>query len=104
MATSWPKKRRLIGTKVTRLDGGAKSTGKARYSFDINRKDMLHAVILRSPHAHAKIKSLDLSAVRKKTGVKAIQVIGVAFEGTFVSADADKRTLTVTCRQGCTGV
>ena len=48
MATSWPSKRRIMGTKVPRIDGPAKSTGRARYSFDINRKDMLHAVILRS--------------------------------------------------------
>ena len=45
--TSWPKKRRLIGTKVSRIDGPAKATGRAKYSYDINRPGMLHAVILR---------------------------------------------------------
>ena len=54
---SWPKKRRLLGTKVPRLDGPEKATGRAKYSYDINRPGMLHAEILRSPHAHAKIKS-----------------------------------------------
>src|SRR5690348_8770263 len=72
MATSWPKKRRLIGGKVQRLDGPAKATGKAKYSFDINRPGMLHALMLRSPHAHAKIKSLDTAAAEKMPGVKAV--------------------------------
>ncbi|MGH7225096.1 MAG: xanthine dehydrogenase family protein molybdopterin-binding subunit, partial [Gemmataceae bacterium] len=75
MATSWPKKRRLIGSKIQRLDGPAKATGKAKYSFDINRKGMLHAVLLRSPHAHAKIKSLDCGDAQKMPGVKAVYEI-----------------------------
>ena len=75
MATSWPKKRRLIGKDVQRLDGPAKATGKAKYSYDINRKGMLHAVLLRSPHAHAKIKAIDTGAARKMAGVKAVYLI-----------------------------
>ena len=75
MATSWPKKPRLIGTKVQRLDGPDKSTGRARYSFDINRKGMLHAIMLRSPHAHARIVSLDASAAEKMPGVRAIHLV-----------------------------
>ncbi|MGH7222348.1 MAG: xanthine dehydrogenase family protein molybdopterin-binding subunit, partial [Gemmataceae bacterium] len=75
MATSWPKKRRLIGSRIQRLDGPAKATGKAKYSYDINRKGMLHAVLLRSPHAHAKIKSLDSGDAEKMPGVKAVHVI-----------------------------
>ncbi len=75
MATSWPKKRRLIGSKIQRLDGPAKATGKAKYSYDINRKGMLHAVLLRSPYAHAKIKSLDTNDAEKMPGVKAIHPI-----------------------------
>jgi xanthine dehydrogenase YagR molybdenum-binding subunit len=75
MATAWPEKRRLIGKKHTRLDGPAKSTGKAKYSFDINRPGMLHAVILRSPQAHCKIKTLDTADAEKLPGVKAVFVI-----------------------------
>ncbi len=73
--TSWPKKRRLIGTKVSRLDGPAKATGKARYSFDINRPGMLYGMILRSPYAHAKITSIDTSDAEKSPGVKAVHLI-----------------------------
>ncbi len=83
MATSWPKKRRLIGSKTQRLDGPAKATGKAKYSFDINRNGMLHAVLLRSPHAHAKIKSLDTSDAEKMPGVKAVHVLKKAGDELF---------------------
>jgi xanthine dehydrogenase YagR molybdenum-binding subunit len=75
MATSWPKKRRLIGTKVQRVDGPAKATGTARYSYDINRPGMLHAVLLRCPLAHAKVKQLDTGAALKMPGVKAIHLV-----------------------------
>ncbi len=83
MGTSWPKKRRLIGSKIQRLDGPAKATGKAKYSYDINRKGMLHAVLLRSPHAHAKIKSLDSKDAEKMPGVKAVYVIKKVGEELF---------------------
>src|SRR5262245_51408708 len=75
MATKWPEKRRLIGTKVPRIDGGAKATGRARYSFDINRPNMLHAAILRSSKPHAKIKTLDTTAAEAAPGFKALYMI-----------------------------
>src|SRR5262249_26651611 len=87
MATSWPEKRRLIGTKIQRLDGPAKSTGKAKYSFDINLPGMLNAQILRCPHAHAKIKELDASAAENMPGVKAIHVIKKAGDELFYAGD-----------------
>jgi xanthine dehydrogenase YagR molybdenum-binding subunit len=77
----WPKKRRLLGTKVRRLDGPAKATGRAKYSFDINRPGMLHGMILRSPYAHAKITALDLSPAEKMPGVKAVIAVGDAKPG-----------------------
>src|SRR5438552_2261686 len=81
MATKWPEKRRLLGTKVKRIDGPEKATGKAKYSFDINRPGMLHGMILRSPHAHAKIKSRDLSPAESMPGGKAVIAINNAKEG-----------------------
>src|SRR5438093_5546429 len=71
MAT-WPKNRRLIGTRIARVDGPDKATGHAKYSFDINRPGMLHAKILRCPYAHAKLKSVDTSAAEKMPGVQAV--------------------------------
>src|SRR5262245_48197818 len=89
MAEGWPKKRRLLGTKVKRLDGPDKATGRAKYSYDINRKGMLHGLILRSPYAHAKIKSIDTSAAKQTPGFKALVIIGVSRTGTVSEVDAD---------------
>jgi xanthine dehydrogenase YagR molybdenum-binding subunit len=95
MAEGWPKKRRLLGTKVKRLDGPAKATGNAKYSYDINRKGMLHGVMVRSPHPHAKIKSIDTSAARKSPGFKAIVFALPARNWLVVKADADANTLEI---------
>src|SRR5262245_50727779 len=75
MPIPWPEKRRIIGTKVPRLDGPDKATGRAKYSFDINRPGMLHAMILRCPHPHAKLDALDTADAEKMPGVKAVHVI-----------------------------
>src|SRR5436305_14729664 len=72
MATSWPKYPRLLGDRVQRLDGPEKATGRAKYSFDINRPRLLHARILRSPHAHARVKSIDTAACQQTPGFKAV--------------------------------
>lgn len=90
MAEGWPKKRRLLGTKIKRLDGPAKSTGHAKYSYDINRKGMLHGVILRCPYAHAKIKSIDTSAAKKMPGFKTLTFIGITRNGFVRSVDGNK--------------
>src|SRR4051812_25875628 len=68
----WPQQRRLLGTKVQRIDGPEKATGRARYSYDINRPGMLHAKILRCPHAHARIRTIDTAAAQKIPGFRAI--------------------------------
>src|SRR5260370_14603330 len=87
MAISWPKEGRVIGTKVTRLDGPDKATGRAKYSYDINRPGMLQAAILRSPYAHAKIKTLDTSAAEKMPGVKAVHVVAGPGKELFYAGD-----------------
>ncbi len=71
---SWPppEKRRVIGKRQARLDGGLKASGRAKYSFDIQRPDMLHAVLLTCPHAHAKVVSFETSEAEKSPGVTAI--------------------------------
>lgn len=74
---NWPdaKDRRLIGTRISRLDGPAKVTGTAKYSYDINRPGMLFAKILHCPHAHARITKLDPSPAQRMQGVRAVRVI-----------------------------
>ncbi len=73
----WPEagKRSLIGKRISRVDGPAKVSGKAKYTYDIKRPGMLYGKILRSPYAHAKIVSIDTSAAEKLPGVKAVKVI-----------------------------
>jgi xanthine dehydrogenase YagR molybdenum-binding subunit len=87
MATSWPQKRRLIGTKVRRLDGPAKATGTAKYSYDINRPGLLHAVMIRSPYAHARIKRIDTSMAERMQGVKALHAIHKAGDEVYYAGD-----------------
>src|SRR5947209_2677410 len=97
----WPTNRRLIGTKVQRLDGPDKATGRAKYSFDINRPGMLHAKILRCPYAHAKLKSLDTSAAEKVPGFKALHAIAKVGDEFFyagaeilgIAADTEEHVL-----------
>ena len=62
----------VVGTRPIRHDGVDKVTGKARYSADMYLPDMLHGKILRSPHAHARIKSIDASRALATPGVKAV--------------------------------
>ena len=66
----WPDQMSVIGTPVKRLDGPDKVAGRARYTFDISRPGMLHAKILRSPHPHARIVSVDLAAAQASPGCK----------------------------------
>src|SRR5262249_48473946 len=87
MATKWPEKRRLIGQKTPRIDGPEKATGKAKYSFDIKRPRPLHAGLIRCPHAHAKIKSIDTSAAEKTPGFKALHIIKRAGEELYFAGD-----------------
>jgi xanthine dehydrogenase YagR molybdenum-binding subunit len=72
---SWPSSPEHLGKPVRRLDGAAKTTGQAKYSYDLSRPGMLYGKILRSPHAHARVVSIDLSAAKKAPGVKAVMAI-----------------------------
>ena len=61
-----------VGKSPIRHDGADKVTGRARYGADNNMPGMLYGKILRSPHAHAIIKSVDASAAEALTGVHAV--------------------------------
>ena len=61
-----------VGSSPPRRDLGDKVTGKAEYAADIGLDDMLYAKVLRSPHPHARILSVDTFEAGKLAGVKAI--------------------------------
>ncbi|WP_436399397.1 xanthine dehydrogenase family protein molybdopterin-binding subunit [Roseobacter sp. S98] len=63
---------RVVGQRVERPDGIEKVTGKALYGADMTAPGMLFGRILRSPHAHARIVSIDTSAAEALKGVKAV--------------------------------
>jgi CO/xanthine dehydrogenase Mo-binding subunit len=61
-----------VGVAIPRPDGPEKVTGRVQYVADIKPKGLLHAKLLRSPHAHAKIVSIDVSAAKALPGVRAV--------------------------------
>ena len=62
----------LVGTRPLRPDGVDKVTGRARFGADISAPGMLHGLILRCPHPHARINHIDTSKAAALDGVKAI--------------------------------
>ena len=68
--TSEPYK--WVGSRPVRPDGGPKVTGQARYGADYSLPGMLTGRVLRSPHAHARIKGIDASKALALPGVRAV--------------------------------
>ena len=66
----------VVGTRPIRHDGLDKVTGRAKYGADIQMADLLHAKVLRSPHAHARIKRIDTSKAAALEGVMAVITAG----------------------------
>jgi len=79
-ATDAPKSTdyKWVGTRPIRHDGYDKVTGKARFAADLNLPGQLRGAFLRSPHAHARIVSIDTSAAEAMPGVKSV-VTGADF-------------------------
>jgi len=63
---------KVVGTRPMRPDGIDKVTGRALYGADMAAPGMLHGAVLRSPHPHARIRSIDTSAALSLEGVKAV--------------------------------
>ena len=63
---------KVVGTRPIRHDGVDKVIGRAKYGADIDMAGMLHGAVARSPHAHARIKSLDTRKAEALPGVKAV--------------------------------
>ena len=76
--TENPRTYKYIGTRPVRHDGLDKVTGKARFAADLDMTGQLRAALVRSPHAHARIVSIDTSKAEAMPGVKAV-VTGADF-------------------------
>jgi xanthine dehydrogenase YagR molybdenum-binding subunit len=86
---SWPERgtASLIGKPHDRIDGMAKATGVAKYTYDVAPERMLLARVLGCPHAHCKIKSIDLSGAEKVPGV--VKAMAMKVEGNEVRWEGD---------------
>ncbi|MEW6745522.1 MAG: xanthine dehydrogenase family protein molybdopterin-binding subunit [Planctomycetota bacterium] len=62
----------VVGGKFPRLEAVEKVTGSARYASDVRLPGMLYAAILRCPHPHARVRSIDTSRVKALPSVKAV--------------------------------
>ncbi len=63
---------RLLGSRIPYIEGPLKVSGRATYTDDLRRPGMLVGRLLRSPHAHARLRSIDVSAARAMPGVHAV--------------------------------
>ena len=63
---------RVVGQRPIRPDGVDKVTGRAQYGADVTLAGLLHGKVLRSPHAHARIVSIDTSRAEALPGVRAV--------------------------------
>ncbi len=82
---------KYVGRDVPRVDGPEKVKGSAKFTQDVQLAGMLHGMILRSPHAHAYVRSIDLSKAERLPGVKAVLKLDkytVRYQGEEVAAIA----------------
>ena len=97
---------RIVGTTPIRADGPDKVTGHAVFADDIHLPGMLHGKVLRSPHAHARIRSIDVSRAASLPGVHAVISAadlpkGPATAGSSsTNESADMRALADSCIAG----
>jgi xanthine dehydrogenase YagR molybdenum-binding subunit len=63
---------RMVGTRQSRVDAYERVSGTAVYPHDVSLPEMLHGAILRCPHAHARVLSIDVTEAEKMPGVQAV--------------------------------
>ena len=73
----WPEqgKASLLGKRHDRIDGVAKASGAAKYAYDILEDNMVLARVLGCPHAHCRVKSIDVKPALKVPGVVAAEAL-----------------------------
>jgi len=87
----WPAgPRTIVGRDAVRKDAPERVRGEARYTADLQLPGMLHTAILRSPHAHARVRRIDLTRAAAAPGVHAVlgpgEARGLAEEAGYVGA------------------
>jgi CO/xanthine dehydrogenase Mo-binding subunit len=70
-AKAW-NKTNIIGKPLPRVDGYERVSGKALYPSDVLLPEMLYGAILRCPHPHARVQSVDIAKAREMPGVRAV--------------------------------
>ncbi len=80
---AWPPNAELavVGRRTPAVDGRLKVTGAAVYTADVRLPGMLHARVVRSPHPHARIRSIDTSIADRHPGVRATHVLNHIRDG-----------------------
>jgi CO/xanthine dehydrogenase Mo-binding subunit len=69
----WPEgPLEIVGRDVPRVDGAGRARGQAPYTADLQLPGMLHTAVLRSPHARARVTSIDLARARSEPGVRGV--------------------------------
>ena len=66
---------KVIGKRITRIDGAMKTTGRARYTADVYLPEMLYGAMITSTVPHARIRSIDLAKARAYPGVKGVYIL-----------------------------
>ena len=90
------KDNELIGKEIPRLEGVEKTSGNAKFTYDVNPKGTLYAKLVTFKHGLGKIKSLDLEAASQVKGVKAVYAFKKVgdecrYDGELVAAIAAER-------------
>ena len=78
------KEFKVLGKPLVRKDGYEKVTGQALYAADVKLPGMLVGMILRSPHSHARIRSINVTKAEKLPGARAV----------ITAKDTNKKPLT----------
>ena len=86
---AWPdaEYRSLIGKRIPRVDSPEKVTGRAKYTYDVQRPGMLYGKVIRCPYARAKVLSIDTSSAEKMPGVKAVHIVQQPGQTIFWAGD-----------------
>jgi len=80
---NWPSnyQAKIIGKRISRLDGIEKCIGGAKYTYDINLDNQLIVRALGCPHAHCRVKSIDASEAKKVKGVVLVHLLKAPKDG-----------------------